>query len=55
MARQPFYIARYGSGIELNNADIIHKFGMYIPNNHRMTSTDIEFISNVVNKFARPI
>ena len=55
MARQPFFINRYGGDVVLKNADIVHKFGMYIPNNHRMTESDIKFITNVVNNIARPI
>lgn len=55
MARQPFFIGRYGTSLVLENADIIHNSGLYIPNNHRMTDQDIEFIANVINETAIPI
>ena len=55
MARQPFFVNRYGQAPPLENADIIHNFGMYIPNNHRMSDTDIAFISSVINTTAEPV
>lgn len=34
----------------LNFANEIHKFGMYIPNNPSLTKEEIEFIINIINK-----
>jgi len=54
MAKQPFFVSRYGAQI-LENADLVHRFGLYLPNNHRMDDNDIEHISSVVNGVAKPL
>jgi len=54
MAKQPFFVSRYGAEI-LENADLVHRFGLYLPNNHRIDTSDIEHISNIVNKTAKPL
>ena len=48
MGRQPFYKMKYGE-LSLQNADIVMKKGLYLPNHHYLTDDDIERICNVVN------
>jgi len=48
MSRQPFFYKQYGLK-EYNFADIIHEYGLYIPNNPEMSVEEITHISNVVN------
>lgn len=45
---QPFWIKKYGV-CNLSNADCIHKNGLYVPNNHRITKQEIEKICNIIN------
>jgi CDP-6-deoxy-D-xylo-4-hexulose-3-dehydrase len=49
ISRQPFWKVRYGSQ-KLKNADMIHDFGMYIPNNPDMNESDVEEIATFVKK-----
>lgn len=50
IAEQPFWIERYGK-TELPFADIIHKYGMYLPNNPSLTKKEIKQICEIVNKY----
>jgi CDP-6-deoxy-D-xylo-4-hexulose-3-dehydrase len=45
----PFWYERYGKQ-ELNNAKIIHEYGLYLPNNHQMTDDEINKVIKIVNK-----
>lgn len=45
---QPFWIKKYGS-CSLPNADLIHNYGLYVPNNHNITQQQIEKICNIIN------
>jgi len=49
MSRQPFYYEKYGEKI-YSFSDIIHNFGLYLPNNPDMTMEEIDYISNIVNR-----
>lgn len=49
ISRQPFWYERYGKS-SLKNADVIHDFGMYLPNNPDMTFEEIREISDIVSK-----
>ncbi|MCK9445475.1 DegT/DnrJ/EryC1/StrS family aminotransferase [bacterium] len=49
MGKQPFWIERYGE-TNLPFVDIIHKEGMYLPNNPTMTEDEIKSICDIVNK-----
>lgn len=46
---QPMYVERYGE-LSLPNADIIHNFGMYVPNNQGMTKEDVLYVCEIINK-----
>lgn len=48
MGVQPFYIKEYGKCI-LDNAEIVDKYGMYIPNHPGLTKESIELICDIVN------
>lgn len=48
MSRQPFYYEKYGNHI-FPFSDIIHDFGLYIPNNPDMTKQEIDYICNIIN------
>jgi CDP-6-deoxy-D-xylo-4-hexulose-3-dehydrase len=44
----PFWYERYGK-LELPNAEIVHKKGLYLPNNHQMTIEEVEYVIEIVN------
>lgn len=46
---QPFWYERYGKQ-ELPNSNLVHTFGLYIPNNHEMTDEEINKVIKIVNK-----
>lgn len=46
----PFWFERYGKK-HLPNANLVHNYGMYIPNNHQMSESEIDRIIKIVNKF----
>jgi CDP-6-deoxy-D-xylo-4-hexulose-3-dehydrase len=48
MSRQPFFYKQYGLK-EYNFSDIVHEYGLYLPNNPEMKKEEIEYISNIVN------
>ena len=52
MAKQPFWIKSrcYDPAQKLPNCDVVHKYGIYIPNNQNMTEQQIEFVCNVILK-----
>jgi CDP-6-deoxy-D-xylo-4-hexulose-3-dehydrase len=52
IARQPFYYNRYGRE-KYQFADIIHDFGLYLPNNASISSDEIQFICDIVNSCIR--
>lgn len=49
ISRQPFYYEKYGKH-NFPFSDIIHDYGIYIPNNPDMTSNEIDYVCSVVNK-----
>lgn len=49
MSRQPFYYEKYGKQV-FEFSDIIHDYGLYIPNNPDMTFDEIDYVCEVVNK-----
>lgn len=48
MSRQPFFYKKYGLK-EHNFSDIIHDYGLYLPNNPDMTEQEILHVANIVN------
>ena len=49
MSRQPFYYKVYGHK-SYEFSDIIHDYGMYIPNNPDMSFEEINYIADVINQ-----
>jgi CDP-6-deoxy-D-xylo-4-hexulose-3-dehydrase len=45
MGRQPLYMRKYGVK-SLKNADIVHKYGMYLPCNPSLSEEEIETVCN---------
>ena len=48
LGRQPYWYKQRGE-VFLKNADKIHDYGLYLPNNHEIEEDEIKFICNVVN------
>jgi CDP-6-deoxy-D-xylo-4-hexulose-3-dehydrase len=48
IGRQPFWIKEYGE-TRLPFADIVHDYGLYVPNNHQITAKEITKICEVIN------
>ena len=49
MGTQPFYVKKYGR-LELPNVSTIDKYGFYIPNHPHLTTNEIRFIIDIVNR-----
>ena len=45
----PFWYERYGKQT-LNNAKLVHEYGLYIPNNHQMTDEELTKVIKIVNE-----
>jgi CDP-6-deoxy-D-xylo-4-hexulose-3-dehydrase len=48
IARQPFFYERYGNNV-FEFADLIHEYGLYLPNNASMTEEEVMFVCSIVN------
>ncbi len=48
MGNQPFYKKRYGK-IKLPNADKIDEYGLYVPNNPKLTENEVTIVADIVN------
>lgn len=48
IANQPFFIQAYGK-IELKNASIVDKYGLYVPNYPGLTEEEIKLICEIIN------
>ena len=46
--QQPFWYERYGKS-DTPNADYLHEYGLYLPNNHQITKEEITHICYIVN------
>jgi len=49
MGVQPFYVKQYGKKV-LKNADVVDKFGLYVPNHPSMKEGSIIEVSSIINK-----
>ena len=47
--RQPFYYEQYGEK-SYPFSDLVHEFGLYLPNNPEMTNEEIDYICTIVNE-----
>lgn len=50
MGNQPFWIKRYGR-LSLPNADVVDKYGLYVPCHPFLKDEDIDLISSIINKY----
>lgn len=48
MSRQPFFYKQYGFK-NYPFSDIVHDYGLYLPNNPDMTEDDIDYVCKIVN------
>lgn len=46
---QPYWIKQYGKQ-SFEFADIVDKFGLYVPNNPDLTNSEVMYICNIINK-----
>ena len=51
IGRHPFWIKKYGK-LFLKNADIVHDYGLYLPNNYNIGKDEIEYICDSFKKIA---
>ena len=49
MGTQPFYVKKYGR-LELPNVSIIDRDGFYVPNHPKLTTDEIAFITEIINR-----
>ena len=49
LGKQPFWTKNYGE-VSLKNADYVDDYGFYLPNNHQITTEDINYIKDVVGE-----
>ena len=54
IARQPVWLDIFGKSKNLNNADTIHDYGIYLPNHTELSVKQINFISDIFKKKAKP-
>jgi len=54
VGRQPFWIDNFGK-LNLKNADIVHDYGIYLPNHQGLSNKDIEYVVGEFKKIAQPI
>lgn len=50
MANKPMWYEKYGK-IELPNADLIDRYGFYLPNHQDLTEGEIHKITKIINKY----
>jgi len=48
MGNQPFYKKQYGK-IKLPNADKIDEYGLYVPNNPKLTENEVTIVADIIN------
>ena len=53
MAKQIFLKKKYKKKLELPNSDLVHKFGIYLPNHANQTVNDTKLISKEFKKIAK--
>ncbi|WP_405108013.1 DegT/DnrJ/EryC1/StrS family aminotransferase [Phaeobacter sp. BS52] len=53
IARHPFWIRHYGRET-LPNADLIHDYGIYLPNHHNLSTADVLSVASAFKAVAQP-
>lgn len=54
IGRQPFWAKLFGE-LSLPNADIVHQYGIYLPNHSNMSIDDVDYVCEVFNQVANPL
>ena len=54
IARHPFWVRVYGEQT-LPQADIIHDYGIYLPNHHNLSTDDVTRVAECFNSVAQPL
>ena len=54
IGRHPFWIKKYGA-CTLTNADLVHDYGIYLPNHANLLNDDIIYISTKFKEVAIPL
>ena len=54
IARHPFWMNMYGAS-DLQNADKVHDYGIYLPNHHNLSGNDVAYITEAFSEIANPI
>lgn len=52
---QPVWLKKYNKQKNLQNADVIHNHGIYLPIHYNIKDKDVEFVCKIFKKIARPI
>lgn len=52
---QPVWLKKYKKQKNLQNADLIHNHGIYLPNHYNLRNKDIKFICKIFKKVAIPL
>lgn len=50
----PFWVKQYGA-CNLKNADIVHDYGLYLPNHFNLSEEDVKFICDKFKQVAQPL
>lgn len=53
IARHPFWIRANGTQT-LKNADLVHDYGIYLPNHHNLSTADVERVARTFKTVAQP-
>jgi len=55
IALQPVWLNNHKKQSDLTNADIVHYYGIYLPNHYNLKKKDVEFVCDIFKKIAKPI
>lgn len=53
IGRHPFWLDQYDDP-KLKNADMVHDFGIYLPNHHNLSNKDVKFVCDTFKSVALP-
>jgi CDP-6-deoxy-D-xylo-4-hexulose-3-dehydrase len=55
IALQPVWLNKHKKQNDLANADLIHYYGIYLPNHYNLSEKNVKFICDIFKKIAKPI
>jgi CDP-6-deoxy-D-xylo-4-hexulose-3-dehydrase len=53
IGRQPFWTRRHGT-CALPNADVVHEYGIYLPNHARIGAAEVAHVAEAFREVAEP-